>query len=130
MLRRHHLSGLAAAIVTVGAISACGSSAPGASATGATGATNVTCTNYAIHASGKYRDEVSVRVNVANPTTKPAEYSIEVALTAPGSDPVAASATTVTIVGLVPAKTSAQLGRKVLTTAEVKSCRVVRLSRS
>jgi hypothetical protein len=127
MLRRHHLSGLAAAIVTVGAISACGSSAPGASATGAT---NVTCTNYAIHASGKYRDEVSVRVNVANPTTKPAEYSIEVDLTAPGSDPVAASATTVTIVGLVPAKTSAQLGRKVLTTAEVKSCRVVRLSRS
>ena len=121
-LRRHYLSGLAFGVVTVGAISACGSSAQ---APGATGATGATCTNYAIHASGKYRDEVWVRVNVANPTTKPAEYSIEVDLTAPGSDPP-----TVTIVGLVPAKTSAQLGRKVLTTADVKSCRVARLSRS
>jgi hypothetical protein len=124
MLRRHYLSGLAAGIVTVGAISACGSSAP------ATGATGATCTNYAIHASGKYHDEVWVRVNVANSTTKPAEYSIEVDLSAPGSDPVTAAATTVTIVGLVPAKTSAQLGRKVLTTADVESCRVARLSRS
>jgi hypothetical protein len=90
----------------------------------------VSCTNYAIHASGKYHDEVWVRVNVSNVSAQPRHYAVEVALSVRGSQPESAAATSVTVSGLVAANTSAELGRKVLTTDVVQRCRVTRLSRS
>jgi hypothetical protein len=89
----------------------------------------VSCTNYAIHASGRYHEEVWVRVSVSNATTAPRRYAVEVALSVRGSQPGAA-APKVTVNGLVAANSSAELGRKVLTTDTVQRCRVIRLSRS
>ena len=122
-MRGYWLVGLAAAVLT-GAVSACGSS------TAATSASGVSCTSYAIHASGKYHDEVWVRVNVSNRTTQPAHYAVEVDLSVRKSQPGPAPAMHVTINGLVAANTSAALGRKVLTTDSVQRCRVTKLSRS
>ncbi len=123
MVRGYWLVGLAAAVLT-SAVSACGAS------TAATGASGVSCTNYAIHASGKYHDEVWVRVNVSNPTTQPAHYAVDVDLSIRKSQPGPAPAMHVTISGLVAANTSAALGRKVLSTDAVQRCRVTKLSRS
>jgi hypothetical protein len=114
---------LVAALLT-GGVSACSDS----STTTKTSA--VSCTNYAIHASGKYHDEVWVRVDVSNATTQPRHYAVDVALSVRSSQPGAEPATHVTVSGLVAANTSAELGRKVLTTDVVQRCRVTRLSRS
>ena len=122
-LRGYCLVGLAAGALA-GGLSAC--SDPPA----ATAAPGVSCTNYAIHASGKYHDEVWVRVNVSNSSTHPARYAIGVDLSVRSSQPGEAPAAHVTIKGLVAAKTSAELGRKVLTTDVVKRCRVTGISRS
>lgn len=123
MWYRYCLGGLMAAIL-VSVVSACS----GSSATTGT-SSGVSCTNYAIHASGRYHDEVWVRVTVSNATTQPRHYAIEVALIVRASHPDAASPN-VTVNGLVPANSSAELGRKVLTTQAVQRCRVTRLSRS
>ncbi len=88
----------------------------------------MSCTNYAIHASGKYHDEVWVRVNVSNATTQPRRYAVDVALSA--GQAAGPGCTHVTVTGLVAANTSAELGRKVLTTDAVQRCRITRLSRS
>jgi hypothetical protein len=117
--------GLAAAVTLVGAVSGCSGAAR------ATGASTVSCANYAIHASGRYHDEVWVRVNVSNSASRPAHFSIDVNLSV--SPSVAASAPApiqVTVSGLVPAGTTAELGRKLLTTSLVQRCRITRLSRS
>jgi hypothetical protein len=114
---------LVAALLT-GGVSACSESPATTKPSG------VSCTNYAIHASGKYHDEVWVRVNVSNATTQPRHYAVEVALSIRSSQPEAPAATHVTVSGLVAANTSAELGRKVLTTDVVQRCRVTRLSRS
>jgi hypothetical protein len=123
MARGCWLVGLAA-VVLAGGVSACSHS------TAATSASGVSCTNYAIHASGRYHDEVWVRVTISNPTTKPARYAIDVDLSVRKSQPGPAPAMHVTINGLVAANTSAALGRKVLATDVVQRCRVTRLSRS
>ena len=107
-----------------GGVSACSDS------TATTKTSGVSCTNYAIHASGRYHDEVWVRVDVSNATTQPRHYAVEVALSVRSSQPGATAATHVTVSGLVAANTSTELGRKVLTTDVVQRCRVTRLSRS
>ena len=107
-----------------GGVSACSDSPATTKASG------VSCTNYAIHASGEYHDEVWVRVDVSNATTQPRHYAVEVALSVRSSQPESAAATNVTVSGLVAANTSTELGRKVLTTDVVQRCRVTRLSRS
>jgi hypothetical protein len=112
------------AALLAGGMSAC-SDSPATTKT-----SGVSCTNYAIHASGKYHDEVWVRVNVSNATAQPRHYAVEVALSVHNSQQEATAATNVTVSGLVAANTSAELGRKVLTTDVVQRCRITRLSRS
>jgi hypothetical protein len=123
MVRRYYLLVLAATAL-IGVLTACGSSSV------KTGSSAVSCTNYPIHASGKYHDEVWIRVSVSNATTQPRHYAIDVALTVRVSQPGTTPAGDVTINGLVAAHSSAELGRKVLTTDVVQRCRVTRLSRS
>jgi hypothetical protein len=123
MVRGYGRAGLAAAVLAC-AVSACSQSTP------ATGASGVTCTNYAIHASGKYHYEVWVRVEVNNTTAQPARYAIDVALNVRHTQQAAVTAAHVTLNGLVAGKTSTELGRKVLTTDVVQRCRVTKLSRS
>lgn len=119
-LRRSAVSG---ALILAGALSSCSASPP------ASRAASVRCANYALHAAG-YRDEVQVLVAVTNGSSKPGRYTIEVDLTGQSAGPGTVASTRVTITGLVPAKTSAELGRKVLTTGAVSTCRIVQISRS
>ena len=123
--QRIRLASPLAAVILVSAATACGGgSAP------ATSAPSVSCTNYALHGTGKYHDEVAVRVSVSNSASAAGHYVIDVDLT--GSDPAGAAApdTHVTITGLVPAGASAVLSRKVLATSQVQHCQVARLTRS
>src|SRR5215468_11504869 len=115
-----------AAVILIGAATACG----GGGSAPATSAPSVSCTNYALHGTGRYHDEVAVRVSVSNTTSAAGHYVIDVDLT--GADPAGAAApdTHVTITGLVPAGSSAVLSRKVLATSQVQHCQITRLSRS
>jgi len=122
--QRIRLASPLAAVILVGAATACG----GGSAS-TTSASSVSCANYALHGTGKYRDEVLVRVSVSNTTSAGGHYVIDVDLT--GSDPPGAAPDThVTITGLVPAGSSAVLSRKVLATSQVQHCQITRLTRS
>ena len=116
-------SPLAAAIL-VSAATACGG---GAASSGASAA-SVSCSNYAIHGTGKYHDEVWVQVSVSNTATQPVNYTIGVDLTV--ADPAGSGtpAMHVAITGLVAAKTSAELSRKVLSTGQVRHCQITHLS--
>jgi hypothetical protein len=127
VLRGYRLAGLLVAVTLAGAVSACGQSGPAAPTF--TGASRVSCTNYAIHASGRYHDEVSVRVQASNATARTALFAVDVAMTVsrPGR---ADAATTVTVGGPVPSRSSLELGHKVLTVGPVSHCRVTRVSRS
>ncbi len=126
MRKRHsRLASPLAAAILVSAATACS----GGSSPGITSAPSVSCANYDIHGTGKYRDEVWVRVSVGNPTSATDDYMIDVDLT--GSHPAGATpGTHVTITGLVPARSSAVLSRKVLTTGRVQRCHITRLARS
>jgi hypothetical protein len=122
--QRGRLAGPLAAVIMVSAVSACG----GGSASTAS-APSVSCANYAIHGTGKYHDEVWVRVSVSNTTSAAGNYVIGVDLTGP--DPGGATLDThVTITGLVPAGASAVLSRKVLSTSKIQHCQITRLTRS
>lgn len=122
-LRTHRLARMLAVCVLAGAASGCGSSSQPTSAPG------VSCTNYPIHASGKYRDEVAVQVAVSNATSSPARFVVTVDL-ASSKAPGDGTATQVTIYGLVASHSSAELSRKVLTTGPVQRCRITKLGRS
>ncbi|MBO0885741.1 MAG: hypothetical protein J2P17_36480, partial [Mycobacterium sp.] len=87
------------------------------------------CANYALHTAA-YKDEVRVLVGVTNSSPKPTRYAIDVDLSVQRTGPATVTTTEVTISGLVAAKTSTQLGRKVLTTGPVSRCWVVHTSRS
>lgn len=115
-----------AVLVILGAVTACG----GGSASSGTSAASVMCTNYAIHGTGKYHDEVWVQVSVSNPTPQPVNYTIDVDMTA--ADPAGSSAPAmhVAITGLVASKTSAELSRKVLSVSQVQHCQIAHLSPS
>ena len=121
--RRIILSAVAGALVLAGALTSCTSS-PLLSR-----AASVSCANYAVHAAG-YRDEVQVLVTVTNGSSKPGRYTVAVDLNRKNAGTGTVASTRVTLTGLVPAKTSTQLSRKVLTTSEVGSCRIVGISRS
>jgi hypothetical protein len=117
------LAGMAA-VIMASLVSACSGS------TTATGdSSGVSCANYVIHTSGIYHDEVWVRVSVSNSTAEPRRYAVDVALSVRGGQP-GATPVNVTVNGLVAANSSAELGRKVLTTDIVQRCRVTRLSKS
>ena len=121
--QRNRLVGALAAVIMVTAVTACGGSAS------TTSAPSVSCANYAIHGTGKYHDEVWIRVSVSNTTSAAGNYVIGVDLTGP--DPGGATLDThVTITGLVPAGASAVLSRKVLSTSKVQHCQITRLTRS
>jgi hypothetical protein len=122
--QRNRLAGPLAAVIMVSAVTACG----GGSASTAS-APSVNCANYAIHGTGKYHDEVWVRVSVSNTTSAAGNYVVDVDLTGP--DTAGATPDThVTITGLVPAGASTVLSRKVLSTSEVQHCQITRLTRS
>jgi hypothetical protein len=82
-----------------------------------------TCVNNAVSGSGQYRNEVSIRVNVSNPATHPALYSVRMDLTTSGSAPPVQ----LTITGSVASHASALLARKVLTAGPVQACHVDRI---
>lgn len=123
VLRGHRLAALLAAVTVAGALSSCGNSDAAQSAPG------LSCTNYALHGTGKYHDEVSVSVKVSNSTTHVASYAIDVALTASHGGPGDPPATHVTIHGSVASHASAELSRKVLTAGPVQRCRLTRTTR-
>ena len=127
VLRGYRLAGLLVAVTLAGAVSACGQSAAGPAFTGASG---VSCTSYSIHASGRYHDEVSVRIQASNATARRVLFAVDVAMTVsqPGRTP--AHTAHVTIDGPVPSRSSLELGHKVLTAGPVSHCRVTRVSRS
>jgi hypothetical protein len=127
MLRQRR-TGLLLAVVLAGAVSGCGHS--GSAAAGKSGVSGVSCTSYALAASGKYRDEVSVKVQVSNTATRAARYAIDVEVES--SSPKAASdpSAQVTVSGSVAPRSSAELGHKVLTSGPVKRCRVTQVTRS
>lgn len=113
-------------VSAVSAVTACSGGGSGST----TSAPAVTCANYAIHGSGKYTDEVLVRVSVSNTTSQPANYTVGVGLTLADPAGSAAPVTKVTITGLVAAKSSSELSRKVLTVSQVQHCQITGLSQS
>jgi hypothetical protein len=121
--QRNRRVGALAAVIMVCVATACGGSAS------TTSGPSVSCANYVIHGTGKYHDEVWVRVSVSNTTSAAGNYVVDVDLTGP--DPAGATPDThVTITGLVPAGASAVLSRKVLSTSKVQHCQITRLTRS
>ena len=127
MLRGYRLAGLAVAVTLAGAVSGCGQSAAGPTFTGASG---VSCTNYAIQASGRYHDEVSVRVEASNATarTRPVRRRRD-----HDREPARAGRCAYQACDdrrACPSRSSLELGHKVLTVGPVSHCRVTRVSRS
>jgi hypothetical protein len=125
-VRNYRLTGLLVMVTLAGAMSACGGSSGPAPA----GAPAVSCTNYAIHAHGKYDNEVSVRVKVRNSTARAAQYAINVEMSASHPRHADAHLTEVTINGSAASGTSVELGHKMLTSDPVKRCRITKVSRS
>jgi len=123
-MRGRTLPGLTAALIATAMITSCADS----SHAGAT--SRVTCNSYAIHGSGAFRDEIWVRVQIANRTSQPVHYTVDVELTLQSAEPSAASSTDAIVSGLVAANSSAELGRKVLTTDAVSQCRIARVTQS
>lgn len=112
-------AGLLVMVGLAAVLSGCGGSAGVRSDPGSS------CANNAVSGSGQYRNEVSVRVNVSNPATYRARYSVRVDLTTGGSAPPVQ----LTITGSVASHASVTLARKVLTTGPVQTCHVDRIVR-
>ena len=123
MFRGSHLVSTLVAASLLGALSACGGSSDSAQS-----GPGLSCTNYALHGSGKYHNEVSVQVEVRNSSPHPARYAVGVALTVSHGGPQDPAATSVTVYGLVPSRASSELSRKVLTAATVQRCRVTQIT--
>ena len=123
VLLGYRLTPLLVAVALASALSACGSSDSVVSGQG------IRCGNYALQGSGKFRNEVSVQVEVRNPTAHPARYAVDVALTQSHGEHGDAAAMHVTIHGSVASHASAELARKVLTARAIRRCRVTRTTR-
>jgi hypothetical protein len=121
-LRGYSLASILVAIVAASLLSACGSSGPVSASQG------LTCSNYALHGTGNYRNEESVRVEVSNSTGHAAIYAVGVALTGARNGNAPASSTVVTVSGAVASHASGLLGRKVLTTGPIQRCRVTHIT--
>jgi hypothetical protein len=115
---------LLSAAALAGALTAC--SSPASSMSGP----SVSCTNYAIHGTGKYHDEVQIRVSVSNTAPQPVTDTVDVDLTTADSAGSGIPAMHVAIAGLVAAKSSADLSRKVLSVSKVQHCQITRTSPS
>ena len=113
---------LAATLLAIAA-SACSNGSPGESP-----ASSVTCTSYAVHGTGAYHDEVQVKVSVSNSSSAAADYQADVIMTLGG--PAVGGDMHVPVTGLVPAKASGTLTRKVLTVGTAQHCTISRLTRS
>lgn len=124
VLRGYRAAGVLVAVSMAGALGACGGGSNAAQS-----APGLSCTNYALQGSGRYHNEVSVRVNVTNSTTHRARFAVRVDLTTSGAPPGSAPSVPVTINGSVASRASAVLARKVLTTDRVQGCRVARIIR-
>jgi hypothetical protein len=121
-LRSYSLASVLAAVAAACTLSACGSSGPASASPG------LTCSNYALHGTGNYRNEESVRVEVSNSTAHAAMYAIDVALTGSRDGAAKGSSTLVTVSGAVAPHASGLLGRKVLTAGPIQRCRVTHIS--
>jgi len=124
VLRGYGLVSALVAVTLVGVLSACGGGS-----TSVQSSAGVSCSNYPLHGTGKYRNEETIRVDVNNSTAYPARYAIDVDLTAGQDGPAGASATYVTIRGSLASHASGELGRKVLTEGAIQRCRVTRITR-
>lgn len=123
-MRGRSLTGLTAALITAAMVTSCADSSHVSTTA------SVTCSSYPIHGSGRFHDEIWVRVQVANRTGQPAHYTVDVELNLLHANPSAVSSTDAIVSGLVAANSSNELGRKVLTTDAVSQCRIVRVDRS
>ncbi len=123
VLPGYRMTPLLVAVTLASVLSGCGSTGSVVSGQG------IRCSNYALQDSGRFRNEVSVRVKVSNSTAHPARYAVDVALTWSHGEQGDAAAAHVTIHGSVASHASAELGRKVLTAGPVRRCRVTRISR-
>ncbi|HEX3961658.1 MAG TPA: hypothetical protein VHZ03_34370 [Trebonia sp.] len=112
---------LLAAGISVTAVTGC-SGTPGTSS-----ASSVTCTSYPIQGTGAFHDEVQVQVNARNATSAAANYQADVVMTLAGGA-AAGAPVHVTVSGLVPARSSGVLSRKVLAAAKAVNCKLSRLS--
>jgi len=121
-LRGYSLVSVLVAVGAASLLSACGSSGPASASPG------LTCSNYALHGAGVYRNEESVRIEVSNSTAHAALYAIDVTLTGKADGTAKPSATLVTVSGAVASHASGLLGRKVLTTEPIQQCRVTRIT--
>lgn len=118
------LGGALAAMVLATVMSACGGSASTPSAS------TVSCANYAIHGSGKYRDEVWVQVSVSNSSSIAVNDVVGVNLIPADPKGSTTKSAHITVRGLVAAKSSTELSRKVLTVSQVQHCVITGLSQS
>ena len=121
-LRGYSLVSALLAVAAASLLSACGSSGPASASQG------LSCTNYALHGTGQYHNEESVRVEVSNSTGHAAMYAVDVTLTGSRDGNASASSTVVTISGAVASHASGLLGRKVLTAGPIQRCRVTRIT--
>ena len=120
--RGYRRAGFIAALILIGAVSACGNSNAAQSAPG------LSCVNYALTGSGKFHNELAVHVKIHNSTSRAALYVVDVDLTT-SQDPATGGHSHVEIHGSVASRTSAELARKVLTTDKVQQCRVTKVTR-
>jgi ABC-type glycerol-3-phosphate transport system substrate-binding protein len=121
-LRGKGLACVLIALAAVSGLSACGSSGPASASSG------LSCSNYALHGTGQYHNEESVRVQVSNSTAHAALYAVDVTLTGSSGGQAKSFSTLVTVSGAVASHQSGLLGRKVLTTGPVQRCRVTRIT--
>jgi hypothetical protein len=124
VLRGYGLVSGLVAVTLASALSACGGGS-----TSVQSSAGVSCSNYPLHGTGKYRNEETIRVEVNNSTASPARYAIDVDLTAGQGGPAGASATHVTIRGSLASHAVGELGRKVLTEDAIRRCQVTRITR-
>jgi hypothetical protein len=121
--RGYRRASLVAAFILMGTVSACGGNSNAAQS-----APGLSCVNYALHGSGKFHNELSVRVKIHNSASQSARYAVAVDLTT-SQGATAGGDSHVMIYGSVASRASAELARKVLTTDTVQRCRLTKVSR-
>jgi hypothetical protein len=123
VLRGYRGASFVAALILIGTVSACGGNSNAVQS-----APGLSCVNYALRGSGKFHNELSVRVKIRNSAFRPARYAVDVDLTT-SHDAVAGGHSHVMIYGSVASRTSAELARKVLTTDKVQRCQLTQVRR-
>jgi hypothetical protein len=124
VLRGYGLAACLVAVILASALTACGGGS-----TSVQSSAGVSCSNYPLHGTGKYRNEETIRVEVSNSAAYPVRYAIDVDLTTGQGGPSDASVTYATIRGSLASHASGELGRKVLTVDPIQRCQVTRITR-